>query len=240
MKEIHPLTRFIPETADEGALSMDIAQSGPREPVILYEGKIIEGRVRYRCCQEVDVQPQFTNWVLIADGDPLDWMVKRHVEQHEPDELALVRLVVAVLPYYRELKGSTHKRLYEATGLPWNKIRTLDWLEQASQVDKVLLGELDVYEAGRKYGFIADRRELSFGNFGSGDKFDEASIPLQKYLAAWGRKKYEFRHINPKEANRRLQIIDRLVEELTAARVDLEKRSHVATLSAPPERKERR
>lgn len=240
MKETHPLTAYIPETADQGALSLDIAQSGPRKPVVLYEGKVIEGRVRYRACLEVGVQPQFKDWVLIADGDPLDWMVKQHVEQHSPGELDLIKLVVAVLPYYREMKGSTHKTLYEATGLAWNKIRMLDWLEQADKLDKVLSGEQDVYDAGRKYGFAPEKRELSLGNFGSGDKFDEATVPLTRYLAKWGRKGFEFRHINPREASRRLQVVDRLLGELTAARVDLERRSHVATLSAPPERKERR
>lgn len=241
MKEVHPLTQYIPEKADQSALEMDIAQSGLRVPVYLYEGKVIEGRVRQRACAESGTFPQYRDWVLYTDNDdPLDWMVKTHVGQYQLDELDLIKLVVSVLPYYRQMKGSTHGRLYAATGLAWNKIRTLDWLEQAGKLEKVLSGELSVYDAGRKYGFIQERRELSGGNFGSGDKFDEATTPLTKYMAAWGRKNYEFRHINPKEASRRLQIVDRLLEELTAARVDLEKRSHVATLSAPPERKERR
>ena len=125
-------------------------------------------------------------------------------------------------------------------GLAWNKIRALGWLDEAGALDPVLSGEKDVYEAARALGLAPDKRHLALGtSFGAGDKFDEATQPIVRYLKAWKRKGYEFRHVNPKEAQRRVLLIESLVEELQATLPDLKKRSVTATLSAPPERKKK-
>lgn len=242
MKAFHPLTELIPTRADRDRLVMDIAQNGVRDPVFLYETKVIEGRMRYQACLDAGVQPQFKDWVLLnVKGAPIEWMVRRHIEQHNPDELDRIRLVAALLPQYRSMPGQTHRLLNKATGLAWNKVRVVDWLEQARQLDDVLRGEVGLFDAGRRFGLVADKKNVVVSDsYGRGDKFDDAVTPLKRYLSKWARNDYEFRHLNPKEASRRLQIIDRLVEELAAARVDIERRSHAATLSAPPERKERR
>ena len=243
MKEAHPLTELVPTRADRDELAFDIAQNGLRKPVLMYEGKILEGRVRYLAAQDVGVEPRLRDWVLWTKGDkvdPLNWIVRKHVEAHHPGELELIKLTAAVLPYYRRLPGQTHRLLYEALGkrLSWNKIRTIDWLEEAGALDNVLSGEKGVFEAARSLGLASDKRGVALGkSYGAGDKFDEALQPIKRYLAAWKRKGYEFRHINPKEAQRRLSLIDQLIEELQAARPDLAKRSVVSTLSAPPERK---
>lgn len=251
-KEVHPLTALIPERTDESALAMEIAQDGFRDPVVLYEGKIIEGRVRYRAWFQiapiVDLgrgtsgqhEPPTRDWVLDHDGDVLDWMVRHHVETHELSELELIQLVAAVLPSYRQMKGQTDRRIYEALGggLSWNKVRTLNWLEDADALGPVLSGEKDIFEAARALGLASDKRELALGkSYGAGDKFDQAMLPPKRYLAAWKRKGYAFRHLNPKEASRRLLLIDSLIEELQAARLDLEKRSVPMTYSVPAERK---
>jgi hypothetical protein len=220
---------------------MQIAQGGMNKPVLTYEGKILEGRVRYLAAGDVGVEPKFRDWVLWVKGDkvdPLDWIVRKHVETHELSELDKIKLVAAILPYYRDMPGSTHKRLYEATRLPWNKIRLVDWLQDGGVLEPVLSGQADLIDRARAAGLLSDKRGVALGtNYGAGDRFDEAIQPIKRYLAAWKRKGYEFRHINPREAARRLSLVESLIEELQAAKPDLEKRSTKATLSAPPERK---
>lgn len=248
LREVHPLAELIPVLADPNQLATDIAQNGQQEPVYLYEGKVIEGRAREKATQQIGGgvagnRTQYRDWVLLSasNGDPLDWMVRRHVASHNPGELDRIRLAAAVLDHYKATRGSTHKRLSEATGVSVRKVRLIDWLADAGQLGPVLTGERELQEQGRAVGLISERKTIALGRrYGHGDKFDEATHPLKRYLASWKRKDYEFRHLNPREAERRLGIIDSLVEELRRARADIEKRSHAATLSAPPERKERK
>jgi ParB-like chromosome segregation protein Spo0J len=101
--------------------------------------------------------------------------------------------------------------------------------------DEIRAGTRTVDSAAKAAGVIpADvPRELGRPRyFGKGDKWAEVTQPLARYLAAWEKRDYAFRHVNPDEARRRLAVIDRLIAGLEAARHDLEPRSHRATLTA--------
>lgn len=239
MIEAHPLTNYIPALADHDELVMDIAQNGLLNPLVLYEGKLIEGRVRYRAAREAGTGTPVQDWVLMdtPEKDPLEWMVRRHLETHELTELDRIKLVATLLPYYQQLPGHTTIKLNKATGLSHHKVRNVQYLIGAGKLGPVLAGEQDLLEAGRAIGVVSEKKEIALGkSFGHGDKFDEAVQPLKRYLAAWKRKGYEFRHVNPKEASRRLSLIDSLTAELEAMKPDLEKRAVTASYSAPPEK----
>jgi ParB-like chromosome segregation protein Spo0J len=45
------------EGADFQALKADIQAHGVREPVWTYQGRIIDGRNRYRACRELGIDP---------------------------------------------------------------------------------------------------------------------------------------------------------------------------------------
>ncbi|MEI7957270.1 MAG: MT-A70 family methyltransferase [Verrucomicrobiota bacterium] len=56
----HPDTAFMPriEEADFKDLKRDIQTHGQREPIIVFQGKIVDGRERYRACQELNIVPK--------------------------------------------------------------------------------------------------------------------------------------------------------------------------------------
>lgn len=58
--QIHPIAKIFPpmSEAEFQALKSDIDQYGQREPVWLYEGKVIDGRHRVRACDELGRQPR--------------------------------------------------------------------------------------------------------------------------------------------------------------------------------------
>jgi N6-adenosine-specific RNA methylase IME4 len=65
--EVHPIAALYPAMSDEeyGTLKQDILERGQQEPILLYEGKILDGKARHLACTELDLVPQFAEW----DGD---------------------------------------------------------------------------------------------------------------------------------------------------------------------------
>jgi ParB-like chromosome segregation protein Spo0J len=62
--EIHPLANLFPALAeaDLKTLADDIAVHGLHEPIWLHDGRIVDGRNRYRACEIAGVQPEFRTY----------------------------------------------------------------------------------------------------------------------------------------------------------------------------------
>lgn len=59
--EIHPVAYIFPRMS-EGEfeqLKSDIAANGQQTPILLHEGKVVDGRHRLRACKELNITPQF-------------------------------------------------------------------------------------------------------------------------------------------------------------------------------------
>ncbi len=59
--EFHDVCSVFPMMSDEEYQSLldDIRANGLREPIWTYQGKIIDGRNRYRACMELGIDPQY-------------------------------------------------------------------------------------------------------------------------------------------------------------------------------------
>jgi len=73
-------------------LKIDISANGLREPIWLYEGKIIDGRNRYNACQETAMPASFREWDGV--GSLLQFVVslnlnRRHLSQSQKAAMAL-------------------------------------------------------------------------------------------------------------------------------------------------------
>jgi hypothetical protein len=68
--EHHPLAALFPllEGRAFEEFNADIAMNGLREPIVLYERKVLDGRNRLRACIEIGTEPVF---IGLGDGDPL-------------------------------------------------------------------------------------------------------------------------------------------------------------------------
>jgi ParB-like chromosome segregation protein Spo0J len=82
--EFHPLANLFPliEGEEFDALVADIRANGLRDRIILYGGKILDGRNRYRACLEADVEPKAVVWAPPRDyDDPLAYVVSRNLHR---------------------------------------------------------------------------------------------------------------------------------------------------------------
>lgn len=70
-------------TADIARLAEDIRQNGQANPIVTYEGKILDGRNRYQACAMAGVDPQFTEY----DGaEPLAFVVSHNLHRRHLSE----------------------------------------------------------------------------------------------------------------------------------------------------------
>jgi hypothetical protein len=62
--EFHEIANIFPLMDGEEFLGLkhSIAENGQREPIIIFNGKIIDGRNRYRVCSELGINPDFCEW----------------------------------------------------------------------------------------------------------------------------------------------------------------------------------
>jgi len=83
--QFHPIADLFP-MMDESAfaeLVADISEHGLHEPIIIHEGKILDGRNRYRACLEADIEPRFERY----DGEhPVAFVISLNLHRRHLNE----------------------------------------------------------------------------------------------------------------------------------------------------------
>jgi N6-adenosine-specific RNA methylase IME4 len=83
--ELHELCRLFPPMSEEqlNALTDDIRDNGLRQPIVIYENKILDGRHRYLACVRLGRQPVS----VVYDGsDPLGFVISHNLNRRHLDE----------------------------------------------------------------------------------------------------------------------------------------------------------
>jgi hypothetical protein len=75
----HPYADCIPEFNGFGfdLLVKSIREEGLSHPITLFEGKILDGRARYKACGLAGIEPRFVE--LQEDDNPLDYLYRKNV-----------------------------------------------------------------------------------------------------------------------------------------------------------------
>ena len=126
--ETHPAAEIFPPMPphETQELAEDIRQNGLREPIIRYEGKILDGRHRVKACAIAGVSPEFVD--LPADESPARYVwstnwTRRHLK---PSQRAAI-----IQDFNKQLSREAKKRM--STG---GKISTDQGVERIPPLEK--------------------------------------------------------------------------------------------------------
>jgi len=96
------------------ALKADIDRFGLMEPIWTYEGKIIDGRHRFKACQELGIEPMFQEW----QGENLiDFIVSLNLYRRHLTTSQRAAIALSILP---ELEKQAKERQGMRTDLAEN------------------------------------------------------------------------------------------------------------------------
>lgn len=83
-RELFPML----EDEEYQALKRDIAENGQREPIRVCDGEILDGRNRFKACEELGIAPKIQNVSREEVGDPIAYAMslnfhRRHLKPHQ-------------------------------------------------------------------------------------------------------------------------------------------------------------
>lgn len=99
--DAHPLADLVPlmTAAEFEALRADVAANGLAVPIVLYEGRILDGRHRYRACVEAGVEPRYTT---LSTGDPVAFVFTHNIARRQLSKSQLAMAAAKLKGYYAE------------------------------------------------------------------------------------------------------------------------------------------
>ena len=83
---VHPAAALFPlmKGPEFGLLVEDIDEHGLREPVVMHQGLVLDGRNRLRACEIAGKEPRFVEWDGV--GSPLAFVLSRNLHRRHLSE----------------------------------------------------------------------------------------------------------------------------------------------------------
>jgi N6-adenosine-specific RNA methylase IME4 len=119
--EIHPAAAHLPIMSDGEleVLAKDVRERGLIHPVVLFEGKVIDGRNRLKACELAGVQPSTIEWVKTGDESVVKFVVASNLLRRHLNESQRGMLAADLLEMYRaEAHTAKTAHLKRGTEIP--------------------------------------------------------------------------------------------------------------------------
>ena len=83
--ELHETCALFPPMSDAelDGLAADVTANGLLVPIVLHEGRILDGRNRLLACERAGVEARFVEWQ--GTGSPVGWVVSQNVHRRHLD-----------------------------------------------------------------------------------------------------------------------------------------------------------
>jgi hypothetical protein len=120
---VNPAAELFPTMCESefAGLKADIENYGQREPIVLFDGKILDGRNRYRACQELGIEPTVEEVQELADPTAYVLSANLHRRHLTESQRAMVagRLKELYAPAAKERqRGARTRRKNVEANLP--------------------------------------------------------------------------------------------------------------------------
>ena len=99
--ESHKFADIFPMTEGEEFenLKRDIKEQGLQQTIILFEGKILDGRNRFKACKEIGTEPRFEEY----KGDkPLEFVISGNLHRRHLTKSQRAVLALDIMPMLEE------------------------------------------------------------------------------------------------------------------------------------------
>ena len=137
----HPLSSAFPSMheADFAALCEDIAQHGLRQPVVAYQGEVLDGWHRYRACVAVGEEPKLVE--LDADVDPVAFVLSLNLSRRHLTGAQRAEAVV-------RCRAWAPPNVHPTRGEPGSPLTVAEMAEEAGVADRTVQQVKRAHEAG--------------------------------------------------------------------------------------------
>lgn len=198
----HSAANLFPMMDDEAfaQLKADIAEHGQREPIIVHNGLVLDGRNRLKACQELGIEPDHKQFEG-SEGEVLDFVISLNLHRRHlsTTQRAVVAADIANMkqgertdlePSVNLQKVSTTKaaEMLNVSTSAVNKVKKIQREGEPEILDAMKKGDMTVNEASNVIKLPSaeqrelaqkpkeERRELSLGDFDKDKKLSTASF----------------------------------------------------------------
>jgi FtsZ-binding cell division protein ZapB len=151
----HPLSAAFPAMSadDFAALVEDVRANGQREPIMLFEGMVLDGWHRYRACVQVGIKP--TQFPFPDGKDPVAFVLSQNLHRRHLTPSQRAAAVVACAEWAPKgrpgkaetISGFREKDMAKAAGTSDRTIRDAKVAHKAGLGEAVKAGALTAHEA---------------------------------------------------------------------------------------------
>jgi N6-adenosine-specific RNA methylase IME4 len=100
--EAHEASSLFPLMAngEYRALVDDIRVNGLREPIVIADGKVLDGRNRLRACEELGIEPRTRTFSRTVDGSLVDYVVSLNLHRRHLTPSQAAAVAFSLEPWY--------------------------------------------------------------------------------------------------------------------------------------------
>ena len=129
---LHPACKLFPKLGQQELheLADDIKANGLQNPIVLIDGKILDGRNRHAACKIAKVKPRFEQWN--GSGSPVEWVISQNLMRRHLTASQRAVIALDILPLL-EKEAKVRQKLSRGRGKKGrNKFRTFSQNEVGS------------------------------------------------------------------------------------------------------------